>query len=62
MMKKYERLTNEYIASFIGPYLLSESSILFPVMLRPKSCGYIRSRSTDPFEHPIIDPKYQSPG
>ena len=27
-------------------------------MLRPKSRGYIKLRSTNPYEHPIIDPKY----
>ncbi|GBO20211.1 hypothetical protein AVEN_270847-1 [Araneus ventricosus] len=29
-----------------------------PVLLRPKSKGYIKLRSTDPYDPPIIDPKY----
>lgn len=27
-------------------------------MLRPKSRGYIKLRSVNPYDHPIIDPKY----
>lgn len=29
-------------------------------MLRPKSRGYIKLRSVNPYDHPIIDPKYFS--
>ncbi|KAG6014937.1 hypothetical protein E4U43_005999 [Claviceps pusilla] len=31
---------------------------LAPVALRPRSSGSITLRSSDPFDHPIIDPKY----
>ncbi|KAH8036791.1 hypothetical protein HPB51_005746 [Rhipicephalus microplus] len=31
---------------------------LAPVMNRPKSRGYVKLRTTDPFDKPIIDPKY----
>lgn len=40
------------------PYAHVDSFSLDPVMLRPKSRGYIKLRSTNPYEHPIIDPKY----
>lgn len=33
---------------------------LSPVMLRPKSRGYIKLRSKDPHKHPIIDANYLS--
>ncbi|KAH7943944.1 hypothetical protein HPB52_013722 [Rhipicephalus sanguineus] len=31
---------------------------LVPVMNRPKSRGYVKLRTANPFDHPIIDPKY----
>lgn len=40
------------------PYLGTDSFSLDPVLLRPKSRGYIKLRSVNPYVHPIIDPKY----
>jgi choline dehydrogenase len=40
------------------PYAMTDSFTLDPVMLRPKSRGYIKLRSANPYDHPIIDPKY----
>lgn len=33
---------------------------ILPVMMRPKSRGFVKLRSTDPYERPIINPKYLS--
>ncbi|XP_022667055.1 glucose dehydrogenase [FAD, quinone]-like isoform X1 [Varroa destructor] len=31
---------------------------IFPVMLRPKSVGFLKLASASPYDHPLIDPKY----
>ena len=33
---------------------------MVPLLLHPKSRGSIKLRSADPFDHPLIDPKYLS--
>lgn len=35
-----------------------ECFTLLPVMLKPKSIGYIKLRSANPYHHPIINPRY----
>lgn len=42
------------------PYSSFESMTILPVLLRPKSRGFLRLRSRNPYHHPIIDPKYFS--
>uniref|UniRef100_A0A6G1SCQ7 Glucose dehydrogenase n=1 Tax=Aceria tosichella TaxID=561515 RepID=A0A6G1SCQ7_9ACAR len=53
-------VTDTYMGKFLAPYSVHESMVFFPVMLRPKSRGTIRLRSTDPMDAPLIDPKYYS--
>lgn len=42
------------------PYLSYDTFSMFPVLLRPKSRGHIRLRSSNPADPPIIDPNYLS--
>ena len=32
---------------------------MYPVLLRPKSRGFIKLRTTSPYDPPIIDPRYE---
>lgn len=42
------------------PFVRRECFTLLPVMLKPRSHGYIKLRSTNPYDYPLIDPKYLS--
>ena len=47
---------NAYFRQFEG----YDTGMLIPTLLRPKSRGYIRLRSIDPYEDPIIQPNHFS--
>lgn len=51
-----ENMWTEYFESLSH----AATASLFPTLVRPKSRGWIRLRSTDPTEHPLIDPQYYS--
>ncbi|GIY53598.1 hypothetical protein CDAR_58322 [Caerostris darwini] len=51
-------VSEELWNSFYKPYVFRDTFSMNPVLLRPKSKGYIKLRSTDPYDPPIIDPKY----
>jgi choline dehydrogenase-like flavoprotein len=42
------------------PFVGKHSYIIAPKLLRPKSRGFIKLRSKNPYDHPLIDPKYYS--
>ena len=42
------------------PYLNYDTFSLFPVLLRPKSRGFIKLRSSNPAHPPVIEPNYLS--
>ncbi|XP_077528862.1 glucose dehydrogenase [FAD, quinone]-like [Haemaphysalis longicornis] len=51
-------MTDELFDRVYRPYLNMDSFTMYPVLLRPKSRGWIRLRSTSPFDYPLIDPRY----
>ena len=58
VFKKVQGFTPELWNQVYAPYIDYDTFSLYPVMLRPKSVGYIKLRSSDPYDSPIIDPKY----
>lgn len=57
-MKDYYGLNPEIWEKVYQPYVPYHSFSLDPVLLRPKSRGFVKLRSANPFDAPIIDPKY----
>ncbi|KAK4337253.1 hypothetical protein RND71_043722 [Anisodus tanguticus] len=49
-----KNLWDNYYIYYVGKHAFS----LYPVMLRPKSRGTIRLNTTNPLDHPIINPNY----
>lgn len=56
--RKVQGFTREFWSQYYQPKINYESFSLYPVMLRPKSVGYIELRSPSPYEPPIIQPNY----
>lgn len=52
-------ITDE-VWSWYEPLFKAPNFSIYPVLLRPKSRGYVKLRSTNPYDHPIIDPRYLS--
>lgn len=42
------------------PFVRKECFTLLPVMLKPKSRGWIKLKSKNPYDKPLIDPQYFS--
>ncbi|XP_017487757.1 PREDICTED: glucose dehydrogenase [FAD, quinone]-like [Rhagoletis zephyria] len=57
-LRKYTNVNDRVYSKVYAPFEDTDSFSMNPVMLRPKSRGFIRLRSANPHEHPIIDPRY----
>ena len=57
-MKDYYGLKDEIWNAVYSPYAPFHTFSLDPVLLRPKSKGFLKLRSANPYDHPIIDPRY----
>lgn len=58
--RKKTGLSQELWEKVYAPYVGKDTFTIVPVVLRLKSTGYTKLRSTDPYDDPIIDPKYFS--
>ncbi|XP_023243888.1 glucose dehydrogenase [FAD, quinone]-like isoform X1 [Centruroides sculpturatus] len=59
-IKRVMGLNEKVWKKFYLPYLYRESFSAFPILLRPKSRGFVKLKSTNPYDPPVIDPKYLS--
>jgi choline dehydrogenase-like flavoprotein len=55
--RRVQGIARELWEQYYRPYLPYDTYSLYPVLLRPKSRGYIRLRSRNPYDPPIIDPR-----
>lgn len=58
IFKRTEGVLDEVYDKVYRPFENHDTFSLYPVLLRPKSRGFIKLRSANPYDHPIIDPKY----
>lgn len=57
-IRKIHGLTKRFYDAVFGPINNKDAWSVIPMLLRPKSRGMIKLRSTDPFDHPVIYPNY----
>lgn len=55
-IKEFLQVYNKYFTTFS----YENTVTIAPVLLHPKSSGELRLQSIDPFDDPLIDPKYLS--
>ncbi|KAK6640553.1 hypothetical protein RUM44_012249 [Polyplax serrata] len=56
--KRDSGLTDEYYAATFEKILYQDAYSVLPLLMRPKSRGTIRLKSSNPNDPPLIDPKY----
>lgn len=59
-VRKNMGLKDELFLQVFAPNLYKDAYSYYPVLLRPRSVGYMKLRSANPFDPPIIDPNYLS--
>lgn len=58
--QRVQGFTKEMWDRVYKPYIHFDTFSLYPVILRPESRGFVRLRSANPYEPPLIDPQYLS--
>lgn len=56
--RRVQGVTKELYEQVYVPYQSFDTFSMYPVLLRPKSRGYIKLRSSSPLDPPIINPRY----
>ncbi|XP_034185973.2 glucose dehydrogenase [FAD, quinone] [Osmia lignaria lignaria] len=56
--KRDSNLRDSFYWKMFENVLYQDSYMIIPLLLRPRSRGYIKLRSSDPYDHPIIVPNY----
>lgn len=59
-MRRVLGITDFMYEQVFAPFTNEECYSILPVILKPKSVGFLTLRSSDPFDHPIIEPRYFS--
>ena len=59
-MRKALGITDFMYESVFAPFANEECYTILPVLMKPKSFGYITLKSNNPKDHPIIQPRYFS--
>ncbi|GAB6027860.1 hypothetical protein CHUAL_002078 [Chamberlinius hualienensis] len=57
-LRKISGFTDEVWNGYFAPFVFNHTFTIYPTLLHPKSRGIIRLKSTNPYEHPYIDPRY----
>lgn len=57
-IKKSLNIKEDVWEKYFKPLIGQQTISIVPILLHPKSKGTVRLRSTDPYDIPIIDPKY----
>lgn len=55
-VRKAMNLKNELFQKIYEPFLYDDSFAYYPVLLRPRSVGWMKLRSANPYDQPIIQP------
>ncbi|XP_065349321.1 glucose dehydrogenase [FAD, quinone]-like [Cloeon dipterum] len=58
VLKDITGTRTEVWQSYFAPFEEKSVASIFAVLLRPKSRGSIRLKSSNPYEHPVINPNY----
>ena len=56
--KRDSNLRDSFYWEMFENVLYQDSYMIIPLLLRPRSSGYIKLRSNDPYDHPVIVPNY----